>query len=223
MSVRLPLFPLPVVLLPGMRMPLHIFEPRYRRMLQDCLDGDRSFGLIYRADDVAERALPAGAVGCRALIDDVEHLPDGRANVIVNGGERFALVRLDDADSPYVVAHVVPFLDEAEPVAQVTALALRLHELFAEAARAARMLADDPGPAPALPDDPAQVAFAAAASIDLEARDRQRLLASPSPSARMREMITLLDASLPSLHERALLHGRAKHNGHGPRTPASPP
>ena len=220
MCVRLPLFPLPVVLLPGMRMPLHIFEPRYKQMLQDCLDGDRSFGLIYRADDAAEPALPSGAVGCRALIDDVERLPDGRSNVMVNGGERFALVRVETAGTPYTVADVIPFLDESEPPAQVTALALRLHELFAEAARASRTLADDPGPPPPLPDDPAQVAFAAAASIDIEARDRQRLLASSSPSARLREMITLLDASMPALLERALLHSRAKHNGHGPRTAA---
>ena len=213
--MRLPLFPLPLVLLPGMRLPLHIFEPRYRIMVRDCLETDRTFGLIYLAKDTAERDLPAGTVGCRAVIDDVEKLADGRANIIVDGGDRFALVRIANGDSPYLIGEVVPFEDEEEPVAQVTALALRLGELFVEAAAAARTLEDDASPVPVLAEDPYHIAFAAAASVDLDAEDRQRLLASSSPSARMREMITLLDSSLPTLQERAAVHDHAKLNGKG--------
>lgn len=201
-------------------MPLRIFEPRYRRLLRDCLDRDRMFGLIYRPADIDDRALTAGTVGCRANIDDVEPLTDGRANIIVRGGDRFAFVRILDDDAPYYVAEVETFVDDREPIAQLTALSLRLRELFAEAARAARALADEPIGAPELPDDPASVAFAAAASIDLELPHRQRLLSSPSPSARMRDLITVLDGSLPALASRAAVHGRAKLNGHGPRLSA---
>lgn len=216
--MRLPLFPLPLVLLPGMRLPLHIFEPRYRIMLRDCLETDRTFGLIYQADDAGDRTLASGTVGTRAVIDEVEQLPDGRANIIVNGTQRFALVRVAESDSPYMIGHVVPFEDEREPVAQVTALALRLGELFVEAATAARRLDDDASPVPMLTEDPANIAFAAAASVELDAAERQRLLSSPSPSARMREMITLLDATLPTLRERASIHQDAKLNGRGSRT-----
>jgi Lon protease-like protein len=198
-----------------MRMPLHIFEPRYRIMLRDCLETDRTFGLMYRTPDTPERDLAAGTVGCRAIIEDVDTLADGRANIIVRGGDRFALVRIVDEESPYPVGQVVPFDDDEEPVAQVTALALRLGELFVEAAAAARTLEDDSSPVPILSQDPHHIAFAAAASVELEAADRQRLLSSPSPSARMREMITLLDSSLPALQERAAIHDHAKLNGKG--------
>jgi len=198
-------------------MPLHIFEPRYRIMLRDCLETDRTFGLIFHEKEAPEQKLASGTVGCRAVIDDVETLADGRANIIVNGGDRFALVRIIDGDSPYLVGQVIPFEDEEEPVAQVTALALRLGELFVEAAAAARALEDDASPIPVLSEDPRHIAFAAATSVDLDAADRQRLLASPSPSARMREMITLLDSSLPTLQERASIHEHAKLNGKGSR------
>lgn len=215
--MRLPLFPLPLVLLPGMRLPLHIFESRYRVLLRDCLETDRTFGLIYREEATPEGDLAAGTVGCKAVIDDVETLSDGRANIIVNGTDRFALVRIAESDSPYLIGNVVAFDDEKEPVAQVTALALRLGELFVQASAAARALEDDASPMPILAEDPAGIAFAVAASVDLDARDRQRLLASPSPSARMREMITLLDASMPALQERARIHAHARQNGKGDR------
>jgi Lon protease-like protein len=218
-ATRIPLFPLPLVLLPGMRMPLHIFEPRYRQMVHDCMAGDRTFGLIYRAEGAADDSLSPGSVGCRAIIDDVEPLPDGRANILVNGGERFALRRYVDDERPYPVVEVQTVTDTEEPVAQVTALTLRLRELFAEAAIASRVLADDLAPVPVLPPDPEQIAFSAAASIDLDAGERQRLLESPSPSGRMRQIISLLTSSLPALRERASVHQRASRNGHGPRSP----
>jgi Lon protease-like protein len=214
---RLPLFPLSAVLFPGMRMPLHIFEPRYRRLLLDCLEGDRTFGLMYRPDESDEPSMLAGHVGCRAIIGDVEPLADGRANIIVSGDERFSLVRLIEDPAPYTVGQVEPFVDATEPVAQVTALSLRLRELFSEAAIAARALADETAPPPELPDDPATVGFAVAASVDMTAADRQRLLASPSPSARMRELIMLLVQSMPTLVARAATHARAKTNGRGPK------
>jgi Lon protease-like protein len=201
-----------------MRLPLHIFELRYQVMLRDCLETDRTFGLIYSADDKAARELAPGTVGCRAVIDDVERLAEGRANITVDGTQRFALVRVIESDSPYMIGQVVPFEDEEEPVAQVTALALRLGELFVEAASAARKLADDGAPIPQLSEDPAQIAFTAAASVELDPADSQRLLASPSPSARMREMITILDSSIPVLQEKAQIHERAKSNGKGSRS-----
>jgi Lon protease-like protein len=212
---RLPLFPLPVVLFPGTRMPLHIFEPRYRRMLRDCMEGDRRFGLIYRSEDDLEVVPSAGTIGCIARVDNVETLPDGRSNIIVDGVSRFLLHTVAQSSSAYLVAEVAPFVDDDEPVPQLTALALRLGELFADAAVAAQSISDDSSSPIQLPDDPRQIAFTAAAAIELDAPVRQRILSSSSPSGRIREIITLLDASLPSLKERAEVHERAKTNGHG--------
>ena len=95
MSVRLlPLFPLPLVLFPGVPLPLHIFEPRYQQLLADTLEGDRRFGIVFHPEGRPEQALPTGHVGCVARIHNTEALDDGRSNIIVVGEERFALERL---------------------------------------------------------------------------------------------------------------------------------
>jgi len=89
---RLGLFPLPVVLLPGTRMPLHIFEPRYRSLVRDCLAGDRRFGLIYHDWDREGPFLcDEGRIGCIAEIQEHEALPDGRSLISVAGMERFRI------------------------------------------------------------------------------------------------------------------------------------
>jgi Lon protease-like protein len=217
---RIPLFPLPVVLLPGMRMPLHIFEPRYQQMLRDCLGSDRTFGLIYQPDDHESATLRAGSVGCVATIADVETQANGRANIAVTGGDRFRVHSVDGDSHAYLVGNVEMFDDVAEPIAQLTALALRLSELFTEAALEARAISDDGSPIPSLGADPAHVAFAVAAVIELDAAARQRLLESTSASERMRDLIAMLDTSLPSLRDRATVHRIAKRNGHSPHASA---
>jgi len=100
------LFPCGVVLLPTERVPLHIFEPRYKELIAECLDSDDEFGLVL-ADDEGLRA-----VGTRAIVTDVLHrFPDGRLNVVVEGGDRFRLVRLTSGRS-FQTAEVEPLEDE---------------------------------------------------------------------------------------------------------------
>src|SRR5438093_9680340 len=124
---RLPLFPLSVVLFPGTPLPLHIFEPRYKRMLADCLEGDRRFGITPAPamPDVPE----PGTVGCVAEVRVNQELPDGRSNIVVVGGSRFVLSRVLDEPHPYLVAMVQTFDDDTgpEPAAEDTA---ELRELF---------------------------------------------------------------------------------------------
>ncbi|MFN9957302.1 MAG: LON peptidase substrate-binding domain-containing protein, partial [bacterium] len=88
---HLPIFPLGVVLYPGTALPLHLFEPRYRQMLADVRAGDSRFGILTSLSGVPERDLPRGRMGCVAEVTDVEMMPDGRANIVVQGRERFAL------------------------------------------------------------------------------------------------------------------------------------
>jgi ATP-dependent Lon protease len=215
---RLPLFPLPLVLFPGVPLPLHIFEPRYRRMLADCLEGDRRFGIVFRPDGTAEDELPAGHVGCVAQIESSQVLPDGRSNVVVIGIERFALVRFVSTPQPYHVGEVTEYEDEREPASVLEPLAERLRELFARVGRAARTLADDRDPLPVLPPEPGLLSFTIASLVDIDAPARQRLLASRSPSARLRELDTLLASAVEPLEQRARVHAGAKGNGHGPYT-----
>ena len=86
---ELGLFPLGVVLLPSEQLPLHIFEPRYRELIDECIEREREFGLVH-ADDDGTREIGTTA----AVVEIVRRFPDGRLNVVVEGRERFRVVRL---------------------------------------------------------------------------------------------------------------------------------
>lgn len=212
---RLPLFPLPLVLFPGTPLPLHVFEPRYREMLADCLDSDQRFGLVNLPQDTAEIELPPGRVGCIAEILQSEPLADGRSNIVVRGLDRFALVEIVPPEKPYHIAHVEPYADEPEYGNDLDALASRMKDMFEVVGRAARTLADDSDPLPELPDDPPMLSFAIAAVLDLDVDARQRILESRSPVGRLRDLERLLAPALPALVARADVHKRAKSNGKG--------
>lgn len=111
MTFELPLFPLNTVLFPGMPLNLHIFEPRYKAMIQHCLDTDRLFGVV-----LIEHGLEAGSdlatphlVGCTAHIAQVERLEEGRLNLMAVGQERFRTATVDRTSQPYLVGHVNDF------------------------------------------------------------------------------------------------------------------
>ena len=212
---RLPLFPLPLVLFPGAALPLHIFEPRYRQLLVDCLEGDRRFGIARLDEGVAERELAPGTVGCVAEIVNTEALPDGRSNIVVRGSERFALLSFVSSPHPYHVCRAELVEDEFEIGAELDALAERVRDVFRRVARAARTLADDPDPLPELPDEAASLSFAVASMIDIDLDARQQLLASRSPLERLRQLDRVLSAALGTIVDRAGVHTLAKTNGRG--------
>jgi ATP-dependent Lon protease len=212
----LPLFPLPVVLFPGVALPLQIFEPRYRQMLVDCLAADRVFGLLYRPEEEGDRTLVRGHVGCVAHIDESTTLPDGRSNIVVRGVERFALERFVESAHPYDVGNVSEYDDDDEPRDPLDELAAHVSDLFGRVGHAARTLGDDRDPLPPLPEDPALLSFSIASMIDLDGEARQRLLSSRSPTGRLRELDDLLSGAIGTLELRAAVHDRAKTNGHGP-------
>jgi ATP-dependent Lon protease len=211
----LPLFPLPLVLFPGMALPLHIFEPRYRQLLGDCLRGDRRFGLIRLPDEIAETEIAPGAVGCIAEILNTEALPDGRSNILVRGAERFALVKFVTSPHPYRVCRGEQLDDDFEIGADLDALAERVRDLFTRVARAARTLSDDPDPLPELPGEASSLSFAIASMIDIGIDARQELLSSRSPTARLQQLDAVLTSALGTLATRAQVHTLAKTNGRG--------
>ena len=126
---RLRLFPLPVVLFPTARMPLHVFEPRYRRMVELALEQDRTFGLVYHdADRQGPFLLEEGRVGCVAHIEEFQPLPDGRSLLVARGGERFSIDDGIESGEPFYEALVSPYQDlaagEAMSVRRARTLAL---------------------------------------------------------------------------------------------------
>lgn len=205
-----------MVLFPGTSAPLHIFEPRYRRMLADCLTSDGRFGLICLPAGMAERDLARGRVGTIARIDDAETLPDGRSNIAVTGEQRFSFEKFMESDAPYHVAATSPYDDFPEPTDALNQAAEQLRDRFARVAKAARTLTDDAAPVPALPDDPGVISFAVAAMVDLTTDQKQHLLQSRSPLERMQTVTAMLDMAAAPLERRAEVHSRARRNGHGP-------
>lgn len=194
------------MLFPGTLMPLHLFEPRYRQMLADVREGDRRFGIIAAMPGVAERDLPAGRMGCVAEVTEVEVMPDGRANIIVIGRERFALNAFVEHDALYHVATGTIVADEggASPVALAVA-ADEVISNFKRVVKAVRTLNDDTDPPPDLPDDAAQVAWSVGAMIDLDLDSRYRLLAERSPAARLTQIDNVLRKAIPDLELQAAI------------------
>ncbi|MGE5412646.1 MAG: LON peptidase substrate-binding domain-containing protein [Syntrophomonadaceae bacterium] len=138
MSRRIPLFPLPeVVLLPGTLLPLHVFEPRYRAMVTDALAGERTIGMTMLAPgaDASAAAPPIHRVGTAGEIVESEALPDGRFNILLEARFRFRVIDEDPPD-PYRVARVeelstAPFSEPGEQERQVSSAV----DLFRDVAR----------------------------------------------------------------------------------------
>lgn len=184
-------------------------------MLADSLESNRDFGIIFLKPDIAERSIAPGTVGCVARIESSQQLPDGRANIVVTGTRRFALVGFVDDTAPYNVGEVEYFEDDAEPLDATHDIATRVHAVFARVGRAARAMQDDTAPLPDLPADPAALSFAIAQYVDLEMRDKQALLSSRSPTRRLVRIHEILAPFVESIEWRAMVHDRARSNGHG--------
>ncbi len=217
--MRLPLFPLSVVLFPGTPLPLHIFEPRYRQMLADCLAGDRRFGITPTGAD--REAPDSGMVGCTADVRVNQELPDGRSNIVVRGGDRFVVTGLLDEPLPYHIGTVEPFDDDpgtapaAEPVA-------RLREAFLRYAALVRELSDVDPEEPGLPGEARALTFHVSAGLELDPAIKQRLLAERSTSRRVDALLVVLPP-LSRAVERALeVHRGARANGRGHTRPSLP-
>ena len=106
-TLRVPLFPLPgAILFPRSQLPLHIFEPRYREMVRDAIDGAGQIAMIqpHRLDD--DNQAPLYDVGCVGELVGVEELDDGRFNIVLLGSNRFRLIRETEADAAYRCAEV---------------------------------------------------------------------------------------------------------------------
>jgi uncharacterized protein len=183
------MFPLGGVLLPGMLLPLHVFEPRYRELTHDVLAGDGRFGvvLIERGSEVGGGDVRTD-VGTVAEIVSSEELADGRWLVVAVGRDRF---RVDEwlPDDPYPRARVRPWPDEPVTVDArvVAAIQLRLERVFALAAELGHEV-----PSFGLPDDPVAASFQASVLAPVGPLDAQRLLSLPDAGRRL----DLLDALL---------------------------
>jgi Lon protease-like protein len=202
--MELPLFPLHVVLFPGSAMPLHVFEQRYRAMMEKVLSGDRRFGVlaIRRGREVGGYA-DTFRVGTVAVVEQIQRAPDGSMAIIVSGQERFALdVRLPD--DPYPSGEVT-LLEEPlgeQPSRELPAARAAVNRCLSVMAK----VHGDDVVAPTLPDDLAAASFALASVLSLDLPERQRLLEASDVAERLklvtevaRREALLLEAVGPSV------------------------
>lgn len=214
---ELPLFPLPVVLFPGMPMPLHIFETRYRKMLTDINAGDKLFGLSYfDAASSSREVPPAGHIGCAAEVTETQTLPDGRSNVLAVGVIRYEVEDYVERDDPYLVVRVNFFEDEEESSEKIRAGSHEVAAMFMRVANAIRIINDERGNLPDISDtEPQKLSFLVAAAMELEGETKQELLELRSTSERLDRLRDFLARVVKNYEERARLHSIAKGNGHG--------
>jgi Lon protease-like protein len=193
------LFPLGIVLLPTERVPLHVFEPRYRELVGECLETDGEFGLLYADEDGVRE------VGTMARVAEVlERFDDGRLNVLVEGRRRFRVERLTRGRS-FMTAAVEPVDDAVDAVDADTSS--RAAGAFRALAALAGVEAEDPD------EGSPQLSFELAAQVELVPDAKQRLLESISEQERLELVAELLDAVRHTLIATRELGDRAKRNG----------
>lgn len=185
MSSLVPLFPLDIVLLPGVPLPLHVFEPRYKEMIEECLEEKKPFGVVRASSEgVAE-------IGCTAEIVEVtKKYDDGRMDILTRGVNRFEVIQVNDERS-FLQAEIAVVDDEpGRPAAQMVKEAVRLH---AEIVKLAGTEAEGPE------ESADNLSFLLAGSLPLDLDFKQKLLSTLSEAKRLEAVVGYLEAVLPGL------------------------
>ncbi|HEX2356625.1 MAG TPA: LON peptidase substrate-binding domain-containing protein [Micromonosporaceae bacterium] len=208
MPPRLPLFPLGTVLFPGLVLPLHIFEERYRELVRHLIslpdDAPREFGVVairrgwevrLGGTDVDGEATPAAEVtlhevGCTAEVRQVTEHPDGRFDLVTVGRRRFRIAHVEEDATPYLTAEVQWLPEPAGDEDAADLLAPRVLALFRDYLALLSTAVQEVGEQ--LPDDPTVLSHLVAATAALTLEDRQRLLAEEDTAGRLRAELRLL-------------------------------
>lgn len=206
------LFPLQTVLFPGMRLPLHIFEERYKVLVRECIEEDAPFGvlLIREGAEVGGPAVPH-AVGATARIAQVEYVDDGRINIFTTGERRFRIIRLDTS-RPYLSGDV-ELVEQSPAGDEARALLDRARDVFNDYFRTYLALGDQWTRGVDLPADPGEAADYIAARTDCAAEIKQQWLEELSPDARLRSELDAIAEALPEMQMRLVMRIRQKTAG----------
>ncbi|MGD0965729.1 MAG: LON peptidase substrate-binding domain-containing protein [Candidatus Acidiferrales bacterium] len=200
---RIPLFPLDVVLLPAMMLPLHIFEPRYKTMIRHCLGEQMEFGMVLASDQSMAK------IGCTAAIERItKEYPDGRMDILTEGRSAFRLAEVLDESQYYegLVEYLAEEPSELNPAkeAELVQLGGQCHVLlFGRPWEEGQ------------PRDATTLAYRMAARLPMELARRQKLLEMRKEEDRREFLLEWLTRLLPQLNDRERKRQRATGNGHG--------
>jgi Lon protease-like protein len=195
----IPLFPLEIVLFPGAPLPLHIFEPRYKEMIGECLEQKRPFGMVR----VKENAL--AAIGCSAaILNVIKKYDDGRLDIAAEGRKRFEIESLNHERS-FLQGEVTYFDDEPSEVGSGPQQALiELHE----------QLFSILGQAPEVRRDASSLSFHLASELPVDLDFKQALLEMKSEAERIETLTEYYRATIPKVEQTLRARERASRNGH---------
>jgi Lon protease-like protein len=210
-TMELPLFPLNTVLFPGALLPLHIFEPRYRTMIGECIDQERPFGvvLIERGQEVGEGAVPH-SVGVTAQITGVDRLDDGRLNIVCVGQDRFRILDTSSA-RPYLTVDVELLQGIDTDTAEADAAAAHVRERYLEYFNLTLALRGEWSKRVATVREPDRLADSLASRLPVGNDTKQALLEELSVPRRLRGVAAVLDAAIEVLAPRVAASRAERH------------
>jgi Lon protease-like protein len=214
---EIPIFPLATVLFPGGLLPLHIFEERYKQMMQFAIDNGGVFGLAYQNDAAIGRETPPdiGSIGCVAKINAVVPLEGGRMNIVSTGVIRYRIVGLRQS-TPYIVARIETVTDDLEPGDDLNRIFDDMVDICRRFLEAAQAL-DDPN-APVnqdLPEDPEAFSLIVASALPIDNDAKQTFLEMTSTRLRLTRLRPYVTSALSDYSDRMRIQKMAKGNGHG--------
>jgi len=197
----LPIFPLPLVLFPTIPLPLHIFEPRYKEMIGECLECNAVFGIIHaRQEEMAE-------IGCTAkILDVIKRYEDGRLDILAQGLRRFEILRVNE-ERAFLRAEVSYFDDEGSDAdGEARKQLLNLHKQLLA-------LSGEKNPETPSEGSPA-LAFEVAAKVPLDLEFKQSLLGIRSEGERVSTLVAYYEALIPKITRALHIRTKAGGNGH---------
>lgn len=207
MAIELPLFPLDVVLFPGENLPLHIFEPRYRLMINECYQEEKPFGIVLIRPESEHLEEEPYAVGTMAEIVALDHLEDGRMNLIARGLQRFRILS-QHRQKPYLSGLVEVYEDIAWQEQSLTTYANQARELFDSYLQILLEVVGKQDIDFNLPTAPEELSHFIAYFLDVQNERKQQFLELTSTKQRLVEEIDILRLELPLMRQMLSISNR---------------
>lgn len=200
MAIDLPLFPLNVVLFPGMELPLHIFEPRYRLMINECYEQNSPFGVVLarpESQPLHEKPYP---VGTMAEIEALDRMADGRMNLLARGSQRFRILSEHHA-KPYLSGTVEIYRDTGEAEPTLDTIAQQARTLFHAYLDTLLEIIGRGELDFSLPEGAEELSHFIAHLMDVQDEQKQHMLELTSTPQRLQEEIVILRREVPFMRQ----------------------
>jgi ATP-dependent Lon protease len=204
--MEIPLFPLPnLVLFPQVLVPLHIFEERYKLMINACIENDEVFGVVLLREGAESESEDAiHRVGVTARVVQVERLADGRMNILTQAENRFRIRRFTQ-ETPYWKGFV-EFWDDDESRKSTESLYNEVSELYKKFIELSTKIDSSEETESTIPESPSDLSFVISYVLDIDSETKQKLLEMTSSAERLRALIPLVNEAIRKIEQQIALN-----------------